>query len=425
MDKTECSVRKGKTFWQAESLQRISPGIDGPTSPSRRLKVRKRKRFGGPSARMVWVCVSVSRGAAPCSHVSALQSEESKAFDRILKRKKRYHRTGPWNATSCSALRTPHAAVQDELYLKERSRTMSKTKFLLLSLVAIVGITFGAIWAFNTLIGSIPYSTPETPKRDPAELKAACEQHVREADRKAAEAVAKRSREFAAFIESKKAGAKPFSEDIVSLYGKWRAVKPYLPFTQKNGHKEYIEEKFAQHIFSKSDFAIAVRLAIAGTIKDIESIENELAVALRQEVLGRSLAPDEIPIVEEGFKKAIEQLVTASQFDAAKSVGSLIVAEIAGSFVTQVMIRLGVSAGIIATGAANSSWSLGVSIVIGVILGWVWEWIDDPKGDIEREIKIALDRLSSQASTAINEEMNKVVMQRSGLWTKTIEGIVP
>lgn len=302
---------------------------------------------------------------------------------------------------------------------------MSKTKFLILSLAAIVGITFGAIWAFNALSGSKPYSTPATPKRNPEELKAACKQHVLEADRKAAEAIARRSRTFADFIESKKGGAKPFSEDIVSFYGKWRALKPYLPFTQENGHKEYVEEKFSHHIFTKADLAAAMRLAIEGSIKDIESIENELAVALRQEVLGRSLAPDEMPIAAEEFKKAIEQLIAASQRDAAKTAGSLIVSEVAAQVATQVMIRLGVSAGILATGAANSWWSFGGALVIGVIVDLAWGWIDDPEGDIEREMITALDRLSVQASTAINEEMNKVVTQRSGLWTTTIEGIVP
>jgi len=302
---------------------------------------------------------------------------------------------------------------------------MSKTKFLLLSLVAIVGITFGAIWAFNALSGSKPYSTPETQKRNPEELKAACQQHVREADRKAAEAIAKRSRTFAAYIRSKKAGAKRFSKEIVSFKGKWRAVKPYLPFTQENGHKEYVEEKFAKHIFSKSQLATAMRLAIEGSIKDIESIENELAVALRQEVLGRSLAPDEIPIAAEQFKKAIEQIVAASQRDAAKAAGSLIVSEVAAQVATQVMIRLGVSAGILGTGVANSWWSFGGALVIGVIVDLAWGWIDDPDGDIEREMHTALNRLSSQAFTAINDEMNKVVSLRSGLWTKTIEGIVP
>jgi hypothetical protein len=302
---------------------------------------------------------------------------------------------------------------------------MSQTKFLLLSLVAIVGITFGVIWAFNALKGPTLYSTTVPPKLDPAELKAACQQHVLEADRRAYGAIAKRSREFAAFIESKKPGAKTFSKEIVSFYGKWRAVKPHLPFTQEDGHKEYVEEKFAQHIFSKPDLATAMRLAIEGSFKDIESIENELAVALRQEVLGRSLTPDEIPIAAEQFKKAIEQLVTASQRDASKAAGSLIVSEVAAQVATQVLIRLGVSAGILATGAANSWWSFGGALVIGVIVDLAWGWIDDPEGDIEREMNIALDRLSSQASTAINEEMNNVVTQRSGLWTKTIEGIVP
>lgn len=224
---------------------------------------------------------------------------------------------------------------------------MSKTKFLTLSLVAIVGITFGAIWAFNALSGSKPYSTLETQKRHPEELKAACKQHVRDADRKAAAAIAKRSQAFAGFIESKKPGANPFSKKIVTLYGKWRAVKPYLPFTREHGHEEFIAYEFAQNIFSEAELATAIKLSIEGSIKDIESIENELAVALRQEILGRSLAPNEIPIAAGEFKKAVSQMVTAAQVDAAKAAASLVASEVASSVATQVMIRLGVSAGIL------------------------------------------------------------------------------
>ena len=300
---------------------------------------------------------------------------------------------------------------------------MSKTKFLILSLGAIIGITFGAIWAYNKLSGSTSYSEESPTTRNPEEVKAACRQHLSDADRKAAEAIAKRSKAFGDFIRSKKPGAKPFADDVVSFYGKWRAVKPYLPFTKENGHREYVEHNFAKHIFSKKELADAMRLAIEGSIKDIESIENELAVALRQEVLGRSLTPDELPIAEKEFKKAIERLVAASQRDAAKAAGSLIVSEVAAQVATQVIIRLGVSAGILATGAANSWWSFGGALVIGVIVDLAWGWFDDPEGDIRREMATALDRLSRQGSTAIKEEMNKVLSQRSGLWNQTIEGI--
>ena len=302
-------------------------------------------------------------------------------------------------------------------------------KYLLLSLGAVVVVTFGAIlaaiWTSDAVTGPNPYSTPSSPKRDTEELKTACKQHVREADRKANDAIAKRSQAFAEFIKSKKPGAKPFSKKIVTLYGKWRAVKPYLPFTREHGHEEFIAYEFGQSIFSEAELASAIKLSIEGSIKDIESIENELAVALRQEILGRSLAPNEIPIAAGEFKKAVSQMVTAAQVDAAKTAASLVASEVASSVATQVMIRLGVSAGILTAGTASSPWTLGAGFVVGAIVDLVWGWIDNPEGDIEREMNTALDSLARQGSTAIEQELNKVVSQRSGLWNKTIEEIVP
>jgi len=302
---------------------------------------------------------------------------------------------------------------------------MSKTKFLVLALIAVVGLSFGAIWIFKLAMGNKPYSMPWEQTRPRAEIEKACRKHVTEAEAKAKAAINRRVSEFSDFIDSRKSGARPFSKDIVSLYGKWRAVSPYLPFTDKDGHKKYIVEKFNAHIFTNEQLAAALKRAVEGSVRDLESIENELAVALRQEILGRSLKPDEVPIAAEEFKKAVERLVAASQWDATKTAGSLVVSEVATQVARQVIVRLGVSAGILGAGSANSWWSFGAALVIGIVVDVIWEWIDDPAGDIEREMISALDKLSIDASTAIKDEMNKVISQRGDLWNKTVKEILP
>jgi len=307
----------------------------------------------------------------------------------------------------------------------EMKATMSKTRFLLLSLVAIVAISFGAILLFQFVAGDTAYSAEWELKRSRAEIEAACREHVQEADTKAAAAIKQRAARFSAFIESRKPGAKPFSKDIVSFYGKWRVVKKYLPFTKSDGHKKYVIQKFDKHIFTKKQLAAAVRRTVEGSVKDLESIENELAVAVRQEILGQSLAPDEVPIAAEEFEKAMARLVAASQWDAAKSAGSLVVSEVAAQVAAQVLVRLGVSAGILGTSAAASWWTFGSALVIGFVVDVIWEWIDDPAGDIEREMVKALDKLSKDASTAIKEEMNKVISRQSELWDKTVTEMLP
>ena len=304
---------------------------------------------------------------------------------------------------------------------------MSKTKsqLLLLWLTVIAGITIIALSLFHTVVGDKPYAATWIPIRTKDEIKAACQQHVAAADQRANAAVAKRAEEFASFIASRKTGASPFATEVVSLYGKWRVVKSFLPFTPKDDHRHYVDGLFTRHIFSIAEIAAAMRLAIEGSIKDLEGIENELAVALRQEMLGRSLKPDEIPIAAEHFRKAIDQMVKASQFDAAKTVGNLIVSEVAAQAATQVVLRLGISSGILATGAASSWWSLGGGLLAGIIADMVWGWFDNPRGDIERELHKALDQLSQKAAHSIQNEMSKIISERRNMWSQALDAPAP
>jgi hypothetical protein len=220
-------------------------------------------------------------------------------------------------------------------------------------------------------------------------------------------------------------GAGAFSRDIVSLYGKWRALKPYLPFTNPDGHRVYIEEKFAEHIFSTAEIAGAAELAITASLKDLEAIENQLAVEIGAEISGSELNAVDIPAATAEFSTAIGRVVSAAQWDAAKTGGSLVVSEAAALIGRRVLIRLGVSAGILSTSAANSVWTLGASLLVGLFADMIWQWIDDPAGDIERETVAALEQLAASGAQAIKGEMSAVVAQRREIWAKAVEEMVP
>ena len=176
-----------------------------------------------------------------------------------------------------------------------------KIEFLPLILLTVVGLSFGTIWVFRLVTEDKSPSevqgprhsqdeieSVQEPERSRAEIEAACRQHVHEAYRKASKAITHRAAEFPDFIDRHKSGVNLFSEDLVSPYGRWRAVKPYFRFTDKDGHKKYVEEKFEKHIFTKQELAAAFKGTIERSVKDIESIENELAVTLEQEIFGQS-----------------------------------------------------------------------------------------------------------------------------------------
>ena len=173
---------------------------------------------------------------------------------------------------------------------------------------------------------------------------------------------------------------------------------------------------FAQHIFTGEELGQALKRAIEGAIKDLESIENDLAVALHEEMLGSSVEPNELPIATENFKKAINSMIGASQWDATKAAGGLAASEVASTVGMQVLLRMGVSAGILGTGAANSWWSFGGSMALGLLVDMAWTWIDDPVGDIEAEMNSAIDTLAKNAGSAIRDELISMISERNEEW---------
>lgn len=303
---------------------------------------------------------------------------------------------------------TPSAAIRNRVV------------FILAMLAVTACIAFAAVAIYSRVMGNKPYQAPWQHKPT-AETRAACAQHIENANTLAAQTIERHAEEFRQFLLSRKAGSRAFAEELTSLRGKWRTVKPYLPGTDSDGHKKYVQEAFAKHLFSERDLGSAVKRAIEGSVKDIEGIQNDLAVKLRQEILGVHLGQKDIPIAQEQFRSTIHQMVAAAQWDATKTVGNLAVSELVSFVAIQVFVRLGVSAGILTTAAANSWWSFGAAIVIGVAVDALWTWIDDPVGDIDREVRAAIDNTANKGKRALSDELAKVLTEKTTLWKGATE----
>jgi len=305
-----------------------------------------------------------------------------------------------------------------------------KPIYLAVVFVAVAGLALAAVFAYSRMMGDRPYTvqppatSEQTKQRSKEEIAAACKGHIDAAFAEAQQVATARATEFSAFVRSKKKGARPFAENVTSLYGKWRVVKPYLPFADGDGHKKYVEELFATHIFTKDELGARLQRTIEDAVLNMEGIQNRLAVKLRQEITGSNSATLDGTAVAAQFRKSIEQIVAASEWDAQKAAGALVVSEVVSAIGTQVLIRLGVSAGILGAGAANSWWSLGGSIVIGVVVDVLWEWIDDPTGDVEREVSAAIDSLAHKCDSALSAELQKVNQQKQDLWLKASDSMI-
>lgn len=292
----------------------------------------------------------------------------------------------------------------------------SHVKWLLAGSLLILLFSFLVVWIFNT---SYQVNTTAAPVQDQSRDRGTIDHLLQDAGNRAAKVINDRNDELLRSINAHHSGIRAFAEEITSLHGKWEVMQDWLPFTDPEGHRKYVAQQFEVHVLSRAGLARLVRIALEGSIKDLDAIQNELAVALRQELLGRALEPGEILMAEAAFRTTMKELIDAAKGDALKGATSLVVSEIASQVGIRVMLRLGVSAGFIGAGAVNAWWSFGASVIIGFVADELWSWIDDPVGDIEREVHNALQTLASKVGLSVREEMMKFVTQRRMQW-KTI-----
>jgi len=272
--------------------------------------------------------------------------------------------------------------------------------------------------------GGLFLSKANERNRRRAELRRVVTGDVSNAVVRAEEAINRSAEEFREFILSKRDGSRAFAKEVTSLTGKWRAIKPYLPGTDGDGHKEYIKEVFERDVLSSGELGGALKRAIDGAVRDVEGIQNELAVTLRREIGAAHLNEHEVNVVQDEFRESIRKLVGASQNDTVKAVAASVGSGAAGDVATAVLARLGVEAGILATGAGDSWWSFGASLVIALLVDAVWTWIDDPVGKIESEVKESLDKMAENGKIALVAELRKVVLEKKDVWQTAANDLV-
>ena len=321
----------------------------------------------------------------------------------------------------------PMEVAKKDNQKKEDISFMDRFKYWAVFIPLLSVLVFGVLGTVNYFLKEPQGDTyelnppPVIHTRSKVEVKKACEKHISDAERKLREIIASRSEHFADYILSCKTGSRPFGEEVTSWYGKWRLVKGFLPFTEKGGHKKFVAKQFGKYIFTKEEVDQKMRQTVANIMRDIEGVQNELAVQIKKEILNSSIEPSEIPVVQKEFDNTIESIIKASQWDVGKTVGNLIVSEVASSILGQIVAQMGVDAGILGTAAANSWETFGASLLVGIIVDMVWEWIDDPAGDIAVKVDESLDTMAYDSKLAIQKRMDKILEIKKRAWNEVVE----
>ena len=189
-----------------------------------------------------------------------------------------------------------------------------------------------------------------------------------------------------------------FARSALGWGSKWRIIADATPFTRGDRHREYLKEQFELQVLKGQDLTKAIEQSVAEFLADIRSIESRMLVDLRVDVEDLSnsyglgmMNADEI---QSHFDAAIVNAMQISGYDLRTNVSSQLVSIIVGEVLTQVAVRLGVSAGILGTGAASGWATLGIGVLVGLVIDQmvsaIWSQFSDPTKNLEDELNYQL-----------------------------------
>jgi hypothetical protein len=274
--------------------------------------------------------------------------------------------------------------------------------------------TLAGIAAYNA-IKSLPASSPRhyAPARLEAWEKIAPRLHA--ADLAGQEAANRHRERVLAFFAERKQNSRDFGEAVLSLGGKWAFVKSKLPFTDSDGHREFLRQRFGQIVLSGPELQELIQTVVAGYISELTGIENDLLVQIRADLSDSELARVETGAImrtDEAFKrefaKSLDQVAAVVGHDVVVQVGRDTVNWVGADIATNITIslgtalaeRLGISGGILGSGAASGVATLGIGLAASVVIDAVLDQVlkacgHDPAGDIAAKVDEALDLLQA------------------------------
>lgn len=277
----------------------------------------------------------------------------------------------------------------------------------LLTTLGFVGVVIGVIVG-RPLINSLlrpatppPATSNVSPSKFAPAPQTLAKPHLDSAKSKTEDVIEGRLIPVRTFFDDSKKNTRQFAQVALGWGSKWRLMADYTPFTKGGRHETYIREQFEQSVFSAQQLEDIVSSAVSEYLSEIRSIENQMLVSLRADVAG---FPDAYPIAQldetqlrAKFDEAIQDAIAATGSQVQADIGTQLVSIIGGEVLTQVAVRLGISAGILGTSAASGLATLGISVVVGIIVdqivSWVWDWWADPTGDLAANLDVKLDEM--------------------------------
>jgi hypothetical protein len=268
-----------------------------------------------------------------------------------------------------------------------------KSSSVILALICIVVCGAAGIY----FVGSSPVKPMQKPA--PEEI---AKPHLSWADQECERVIEEHVKVIDAFFVESKKNTRVFAEVALSWGSKWRLVVDYVPFTSSARHETFIRKKFEEYVFKPEELEDAIKQAVDRYLKHVESIEGLMLVNIRADVADFPMTS----LIKQSDQSRLAHVYDEALIRAAKATGASLRTDLATELVSaittvllrQIAARLGVSAGVLGTGAASSWATMGISLLASVIvdsvISWVWDWYADPKGNLATDLNLKLDEIN-------------------------------
>jgi hypothetical protein len=248
----------------------------------------------------------------------------------------------------------------------------------------------------------------------PAAVWAKVQPHLDSLDRQAAAARVRRLADLRAFFREREKGAAGFAEEALSWGGKWALIQQMMHIGEADAHRRQLADAFGRHLFTGADLQAEMERVVRGHLSDLEGLENDMLVQIRADLadgdLGRGKRPaslDSDAAFRAECRRLEADLLPTLSRELGVTAGREVVSFVAMDVATQVVLRvaeavageLGISAGVLGTGAASTVETLGVGLVVGFVIdaliGKVMRAFGhDPEEEIRRQAVGLVERLA-------------------------------
>ncbi len=215
------------------------------------------------------------------------------------------------------------------------------------------------------------------------------ERHLNWADQECRQAIEQHLQTLDVFFSQAKQRTPKFAAAVVGWGGKWNYIR--------GNHQTYVNQKFNELVFSPNDLEKAIQQVIEGYLQEVQSIENQMLVRLQADIadeeLGCPLATLSGSELQQVYQERLSQLLQSTQTDVRNGIAEDIVNLIVAELLTQVAVKLAVSAGILGTGAASGPTTLCIGIIVGICVDWAISEIMQTEEKLTTRVNQELDNL--------------------------------